>query len=50
MKTAKQLFEMCTKLRVDPAKVKISKEESQKLERQIKDIAFKQSMNGEEPD
>jgi hypothetical protein len=48
MNTLKQEFEICTKLHVDPAKIKISKNESQKIELQIKDVAIKQLMNKKE--
>jgi len=49
MISLKQEIEICTKLHVDPSKIKISKDETQKIEKQIKDIAFKQLMNKKEP-
>lgn len=50
MKTLKQELEICTKLGVEPAKVKIGNDECQKMEKQIRDIAIKQMLNKKEPD
>jgi hypothetical protein len=49
MKTLKQELEVCTKLGVDPARIKISNSECQKIENQIKDHALKQLLNKKEP-
>lgn len=44
----KQILEICAKLHVDSARIKVSKPEFQKIELQIKDIAIKQLMNKKE--
>jgi hypothetical protein len=50
MSTLKRELEICTQLRVDPARIKIGNDECKKIDKQIKDIAFKQMMNKKEPD
>lgn len=50
MHSLKQKIEMCTKLRVDPAKIDIGNDESKKIDKRITDMAIKQMLNKKEPD
>ena len=45
MKTLKEALEICTQMDVDPEKIKISKVESPKLEKQVNDEAIKKMRN-----
>ena len=49
MKTLHQVFEVCKKLGVDPAEIKISNGEWQNMDEQIKDKAIKQMLSKKEP-
>jgi hypothetical protein len=48
MNTLKQTLEICTKLHVDPAKIKIGKDESWKIGQQIRDEAIRLMLSKKE--
>jgi hypothetical protein len=48
MNSLKQILEVCAKLHVDPAKIRVSKIENQKIEIQMRAIAIRQLLNKKE--